>query len=93
MSPPSPSSAVRTLLHEKLDAMLDECDLVMDNAEFGQVLNDLDNFLYVEGRNFAKEVLQQKLQERIERNETTAEGKQCPHCKKKRKFTTRNPKP
>ena len=70
----SPSSDVRTLLHEKLDAMLDECDLVMDNADFGQVL-------------------EQKLQERIERNETTDEGKQCPHCKKKRKFTPRNPKP
>ena len=38
MQSASPSSAVRTLLHENLDAMLDECDLVMDNAEFGQVL-------------------------------------------------------
>ena len=37
----SPSSDVRTLIHEKLDAMLDEGDLVMENADFGQVLNDL----------------------------------------------------
>ena len=32
-----PSSDVRTLLHEKLDAMLDECNLVMDNAENGHI--------------------------------------------------------
>ena len=88
----SPSSNVRTLLHEKLDAMLDECDLVMDNAEFGQVLNDLDHFLFTEGRNFAKEVLKQKLQERIERNETTTKGKQCPHCQKKTKVHYKKPK-
>jgi len=86
------SSDVRTLLHEKLDAMLAECDLVMDNAKFGELLNNLDHFLYVEGRNFAKEVLEQKLQEKITTVENTDEGKQCPHCKK-RTSKTRKPKP
>ena len=54
MKSQSPSSDVRTLLHEKLDAMLDECDLVMDSTEIGHILNDLDHFLFIEGRKFAK---------------------------------------
>jgi protein involved in sex pheromone biosynthesis len=93
MNSPSPSSDVRALLHEKLDAMLDECDLVMDNAAFGQILHDLDDFLFVEGRKFTKEVLEQKLQERIETTEATPKGKQCPHCKKKRKSNSKKGKP
>jgi hypothetical protein len=33
-----------------------------------------------------------ELQERIEKTETTPEGKQCPHCKKKRRSKTRKKK-
>jgi len=32
MQPESPLSDLRALLHAKLDALLDECDLVADNA-------------------------------------------------------------
>ena len=62
MKSQSLSSDVRTLLHEKLDAMLDEGDLVIGKADFGQVLSDLYHVFFVEGRKFAKEVLEQKLQ-------------------------------
>jgi len=68
----SPSAAeVRAILAERLDVLLAECDQVMDNAAFGQTLNALDDFLLVQGRNFIKEVLQQKMQERVERTETS----------------------
>jgi hypothetical protein len=81
------SSEVRDLLHEKLDALLADSEQVMNKAAFGQTLNDLDDFLFVAGRKFINEVMQQKLQERIEQVEATTEGKQCPKCKKKRTST------
>ncbi|MCL2305927.1 MAG: hypothetical protein FWC43_11345 [Planctomycetaceae bacterium] len=90
-SSPSPAE-VRAILAERLDILLAECDQVMDNAAFGQTLNDLDDFLLVKGRNFIKEVLQQKMQERIERTETSPEAKQSPCCKKKRKSNIINRK-
>ena len=40
-------------------------------STWGHILDDLDHFLYIEGRNFAKEVLEHKLQERIESNVPT----------------------
>ena len=83
------AAEVRAILVERLDVLLSECDQVMDNAAFGQTLND---FLLVQGRNFIKEVLQQKIQERIERTETSPEAKQSPCCKKKRKSNTINRK-
>jgi hypothetical protein len=47
---PAPSSpTVRDLLIEKLDALLDECNLVMDNAAFGRTLHDLDDIFCTKG--------------------------------------------
>ena len=92
MNPESPSPDVRTLLHEKLDAMLQDCETVMDNAAFGQTVHNLDDFLIIAGQTFLQEVYQQKLQERIEHTENTAENKQCPQCKKKRITKTKKQK-
>jgi len=89
---PSPSSAVRDLLVERLDALLDDCDKVMDQSAYGQTVHDLDDFLLIEGRAFLQKVYQEKLQERIERTECTADAKQCPDCKKKRRSKTKNRK-
>jgi hypothetical protein len=80
----SPSS-LHALLHEKLDALIAESEQVMDSADYGRTLHDLDDFFCTKGQEFLQEVFKQKLQERIEKTETTPEGKQCPHCKKKRK--------
>jgi hypothetical protein len=84
-SPTSPSSPpdIRTFLHERLDALLDDCDKVGDNAAYGRYIHDLDDFLYIEGRKFMREVLEKQVQERIQQVEATDEGKQCPKCKKK----------
>ena len=41
---PSDSPDIRALLHEKLDALLAECDLVIDKAEHGRTFHDLDDF-------------------------------------------------
>ena len=79
---------VRDLLHEKLDAMLADCDHVIGNAAYGRTVHDMDDFLFVAGRQFINEVFQHKLQERIEQVESTDESKQCPKCKKKRTRTT-----
>ena len=87
MQPPSPSPDVRAFLHERLDAMLDDCDHVANNAAFGRYIHDLDDFLSIEGRKFMRDVLEKKVQERIQQVEATDEGKQCPACKKKRSTT------
>jgi IS1 family transposase len=84
---PSPS-APRSHLHAKLDALLDECDLVADHSAFGQTFDNMENFFLVQGRQFLQETFQEKLQECVQRTETTAESKQCPHCKKKRNTKT-----
>ena len=56
------SNDIHALLHEQLEAMLSECEHVMNNAAYGQTINHLDSFLLVEGRKFIREVLRQKLQ-------------------------------
>jgi len=61
-------------------------------STWGQAFHDLDDFLYIAGRKFTQEILQQKFQERIEKTETNIESKQCPHCKKKRKSKIKNRK-
>ena len=93
MHPKSPLSDRRALLMAKFEALLDECDLVADNAAYGETLNDMEEFFLIQGRKFLQETFQEKLQERVNRAEATAEAKQCPHCKKKRatKMIRRNP--
>ena len=86
------SPDVRALLHEKLDALLADCEKVAANAAYGQTVHDLDDFLFLEGRKFLNEVYQQKLQEQIEQVESTPDTKQCPHCKKKRTRMTKSQK-
>ncbi|MDR3109996.1 MAG: hypothetical protein LBU65_09990 [Planctomycetaceae bacterium] len=72
-------------LHEKLEALLQEFNQVGDAAPTSQVLNDLDSFLFVNGRKFLTEFLETKMQERINNTEKLAETKQCPRCKKNEK--------
>ena len=50
MSSPSRSYNISTrdLLHERLNALLDECDQIVDNA-------DLDDFLFAAEKNFIRE--------------------------------------
>ena len=92
MLPASPFPTRRELLHARLDALLDDCDLVADHSAYGETFDDMEVFFLTKGRAFLQETFQEKLQERIERVETTAEAKQCPHCKKKRATKTTNRK-
>ena len=73
---------LHALLHEKLDALLAESEHVMDTAQHGHTLHDLDDFFCTKGQEFLQEVFKEQLQERIAKTETTAEAKECPHCKK-----------
>ena len=59
MKSDSPRPTCRELLHAKLDALLDECDLVADNAAFGQTLNDMEEFFLLKGRKFLQETFQE----------------------------------
>ena len=79
MPPISPTS--RESLTEKFHALLDECDIVADHALFGQTFDDLENFFLIQGRTFLREVLQEKLQERIEQTEVN-DTPPCRDCKK-----------
>jgi hypothetical protein len=88
----SPSPSVRDLLVERLDALLDECNQVMDEAAYGQTIHDLDDFMLIAGKKFLQEVMQQTLQERIEQAEQKPENKQCRQCKKKRNTKTKKRK-
>ena len=76
------SADLHALLHEKLDALLAESEHVMDTAEHGRTLHDLDDFFCTKGQEFLQEVFKEKLQECIVKTETTTEAKQYPHCKK-----------
>jgi hypothetical protein len=80
---PSDSPTVNEFLVAKFESLLAECDLVGDNAAFGQALDDMDEFFLTKGRQLLQETFQAKLQERIDRTETAAEPPQCPKCKKK----------
>jgi hypothetical protein len=42
----------------------------------------MDDYLFLHGRKFLTEILQSKIQDRINAAEPTAAAKQCPHCKK-----------
>ena len=93
MFPSSPLSVdVRSLLHDRLDTLLEESETLLNNAAYGQTVHDLDDFLFVEGRKFLHEVYQQKLQERIDQTDASAESHPCPQCKKKRTTKTKNRK-
>jgi hypothetical protein len=71
------SSALRSVFYEKFDALLDECNQVIDNAEFGQTFHGLDGFFCTKGHTFLQEVFQEKLQKRIEHVQTIDEAKHC----------------
>ena len=88
----SPFCDRRALLMAKFEALLAECDLVADHAAYGETLNDREEFFLIQGRKFLQETFQEKLQERIERVETTAAAEECPHCKKKRATKTKRRK-
>ena len=63
--PPEPSHPTRReLLHARLDALLDESDLVADNAAYGETFDDLENFFLIKGRKFLQETFQEQLQRR-----------------------------
>jgi len=87
-----PSSDIDALLVERFKSLLHDSDLVLDKSAHGKTFDDLDQFLFTEGRKVLAEVLEQKMQERIKRAEATEEGKECPHCKKKRPTDTSAPK-
>ena len=57
-SPQTSSPDIRAFLHERLDALLDDCHQVGNNAAYGRYIHDLDDFLYIEGRKFMREVLE-----------------------------------
>jgi hypothetical protein len=77
------SPTVRELLMAKFEALLDECDLVADNAAFGQTLDGMDEFFLIKGRKFLQETFQATLQDRIDRTDAATEPPPCPKCKKK----------
>jgi hypothetical protein len=87
-----PPIDANAFLHEKLEALLREFDQVGDKAPQGQVLNNLDAFLFLQGRKFLTEFLQTKMQERIHNAEKSAETRECPRCKKKRKTSVKGRK-
>ena len=78
MQPDSPT--VRDLLVAKLEALLDECDLIPSNE---QTVDNMDEFFLLKGRKLLQETFEAKLQERINRDEANAEPPHCPKCKKK----------
>jgi hypothetical protein len=85
------SPSVRDLLVAKFEALLAECDLVADNAAFGQTLDDMDEFFLIQGRQFLQETFEAKLQERIKRTEAATPPPDCPKCKKKQFSKTKRP--
>jgi hypothetical protein len=83
-SPPRTPAETRALLHERLDVLLDESDIVAKNAAYGQALDNLDEFYLDKGRKFLQETFQEKLQELVDQTDADPTIKQCAVCKKKR---------
>ncbi|GHT15698.1 hypothetical protein FACS1894170_13230 [Planctomycetales bacterium] len=81
----TPRSETEALLHEKLQALLADLDTACDNVQYGHVLDEMDDYLFLHGRKLLTEILQSKTQERINAAEQTDAAKQCPHYKKKKK--------
>ncbi|MDR0870804.1 MAG: hypothetical protein LBN39_08435 [Planctomycetaceae bacterium] len=77
----TPRSETEALPHERFQALLADLDTAGDNAQYGHVLDDMDDDLFLHGRKFLTEILQSKIQDRVNAAEKTAEAKQCP-CKK-----------
>ncbi|GHT19634.1 hypothetical protein FACS1894189_8530 [Planctomycetales bacterium] len=78
----TPRSETEAFLLEKFQSLLTNLDTAGDNAQYGHVLDDMDDYLFLHGRRFLTEILQSKIQERINAAEQTDAAKQCPHCKK-----------
>ncbi|MDR3234446.1 MAG: hypothetical protein LBT46_12425 [Planctomycetaceae bacterium] len=55
----TPKHDTEALLHEKLQALLADLDTAGNNAEYGHVLDDMDDFLFLHGRKFLTEILSQ----------------------------------
>jgi len=93
MQSESPHFPSRERLVAKFEALLDESDLIANNDdERGQTFDLLEAFFLDKGRKLLQETFQEKLQERIQRTETTEEARQCPDCKKKRSTRIRKRK-
>ncbi|GHT16559.1 hypothetical protein FACS1894189_0540 [Planctomycetales bacterium] len=78
----TPRSETEAFLLEKFQSLLADLDTAGDNAQYGHVLDDMDDFLFTAIRKLAAETLEKKIQERINAAEQTDAAKQCPHCKK-----------
>ena|GEM_PF-4840549 len=72
MQLPSDSPEMRALLYEKFDALLDECNSVIDNAEHRRTFHD---FVRTKAHDFLQEILLQKMQEKITTIEKNRQGK------------------
>ncbi|GHT11248.1 hypothetical protein FACS1894170_04550 [Planctomycetales bacterium] len=72
----TPASETNALILEKVQSLLDDLDTVGDKAPEGHVLNDMDDFLFLHGRKLLTEILQSKIQERINATEQTDEAMQ-----------------
>jgi len=90
-SPSLSPQEVRDLLTERFHALHNECDIISQNATYGQALDDIDEFFLIKGKKFIQEVFKQKLQEHVERIDNDNETKHCPNCKKKREADTQEP--
>jgi hypothetical protein len=60
-----PPNDTEALLHERLQSLLTDLDTTGDNALYGHVLDEMDDYLFLHGRKFLTEILQAKTQERI----------------------------
>ena len=62
MNTRSPSSSdIDALLVERFKSLLHDSDFVLDQSAHGQTFDDLDPFLFTEGRKVLAEVLEQKM--------------------------------
>jgi hypothetical protein len=60
------------LLHERFQSLLADLDTAGDNAQYGHVLDDMDDYLFLHGRKFLTEILQSKILDQVNAAEQTA---------------------
>ncbi|GHT46963.1 hypothetical protein FACS189454_08900 [Planctomycetales bacterium] len=61
----TPRNETEAFLLEKFQSLLADLDNAGDNAEYGHVPDDMDDFLFIAIRKLAAETLEKKIQKRI----------------------------
>jgi len=78
------SNEIHALLHEQLEAMLSECDNAMNNAAYGQTINNLIPFCSSKGESLSAKFFGKNSKNAFDTSKPKKKRNSVPSAKKKR---------